>query len=189
MDKDLQPISVALVEGRCWSNVGNAVTYLLHLSGCCNDPASEDRVSHRPVAQPLQDPSPPRSLAWPADRPPAPKWPFRDQEARSRISHFLTFSPGPRSCLHEIEAHSPPLLPSPAQSHPLDAIACRTSRTAMTNWRRQPLVLEGPGGEGGWAAGDLAPPSLANVAGMPRRSPSLGRETREGLPAQRRVGM
>ena len=46
-----------------------------------------------------------------------------------------------------LKAHSPPLLPSPAQAHPLDAIAGRTSKTAMTNWRRQPLVLEGEGGE------------------------------------------
>jgi hypothetical protein len=31
----------------------------------------------------------------------------------------------------------------PAQAHPLDAIIGRTSKTALTNWRRQPLVLEG----------------------------------------------
>ena len=31
----------------------------------------------------------------------------------------------------------------PAQAHPLDAISCRASRTAMTHWRRQPLVVEG----------------------------------------------
>jgi hypothetical protein len=40
-------------------------------------------------------PSQPRSLAWPADRPTAPKWPFREQEARWRISHFLTQNEAP----------------------------------------------------------------------------------------------